>query len=298
MKTTNEEQRFIAEDAKIRYEKCSNVEEGLIYQAFYDGFSDYIIKMEFSKEDFIQRFFGPEGNEKEYSFIAFYEEKPVGVILGGMKNYESIKTMRCGALAISPDFRGTGISRRLFELHKEEATKHGCKQLFLEVIVGNDRAIQFYQKMGYEKIYDLVYFTNKDLSQLKEAPNNLKMKIKELEFTEFQKGIHKWTYHINWQNDLDYLVKLKNVRYYGVFQNHNLVGALSINSNGNISFLMIDKRNRGKGIGTWLLQTAYKNLKLTKMSTGFPNNSLLEGFFKKQGFTKGPLVQYEMYLPI
>ena len=32
--------------------------------------------------------------------------------------------------------------------------------------------------------------------------------------------------------------------------------------------------------------------------TGFPNNSLLEGFFKKQGFKKGKLAQYEMYLPI
>jgi hypothetical protein len=32
------------------------------------------------------------------------------------------------------------------------------------------------------------------------------------------------------------------------------------------------------------------------MSTGFPNNSLLEGFFKKHGITKGLLKQYEMYM--
>ncbi|NRD80067.1 GNAT family N-acetyltransferase [Bacillus sp. BRMEA1] len=286
------------DQAKIQYARCTNVKDSIIFQAFHEGFSDYIIKMEFSFENFCQRFFGPEGNDKEHSFIAFYEEKPVGVILGGIKMYETIKTMRCGALAISPDFRGKGISRQLFELHKEEAIKHGCKQLFLEVIVGNDRAIRFYQNLGYERVYDLKYFSNADLSKLKVVPTIDGMELKELGFSKFQKEIQKWTYHINWQNDIDYLEKLPNNFYFGIYQNKGLVGALSIHANGNISFLMVDKNYRGRGIATWLLQTAYENLSFTKMSAGFPNNSQLEGFYKKQGFTKGSLAQYEMYLPI
>lgn len=298
METTNEKVRGIVDGSKIRYQRGSEVEEKFIHQAFQDGFSDYIIKFEFTKEDFINRFFGPEGNGKEHSFIAFYEDVPVGVILGGIKNYETIKTMRCGTLAISPDFRGTGVSQRLFELHKEEAVKQGCQQLFLEVIVGNDRAINFYKKLGYEKIYDIVYFSNGDLSLLKEYRSNIEIDIKEIAFNDFRNGIQKWTYHINWQNDIEFLEKLTNNTYYGAFQNGKLVGAISINSNGNISFLMVDKNVRGKGIGTLLLQSAYKNLQLSKMSTGFPNNSLLDGFFKKKGFTKGSLAQYEMYLTI
>lgn len=285
-------------DAKIRYKRCSDVEEGFIYQAFQDGFSDYLVKFNFSKAEFIKRFFGPEGNGKEHSFIAFYEEEPVGEILGGIKNYESVKTMRCGALAISPEYRGTGISQRLFELHRDEAIKNDCKQLFLEVIVGNERAINFYKKLGYEKIYDIVYFTNDDLSQLSNRSTNIEMKIKEMEFTEFQKRIQKWNYHINWQNDIDYLSKINNNTYYGAYLNSGFIGGLSIHSNGNISFLMVDKELRGNGIGTLLLQAAYKNLGLPRMLAGFPNNSLLEGFFKKQGFHKGSLAQYEMYLPI
>jgi ribosomal protein S18 acetylase RimI-like enzyme len=296
METTNEKVNFIVEEGNIRYQRCSEVEDDFIHQAFQAGFSDYMVKMDFSMEDFIRRFFGPEGNGREHSFIAFYQDEPVGVILGGIRNYETMKTMRCGALAISPNFRGAGISQRLFELHKEEAIKQGCKQLFLEVIVGNDRAINFYKKLGYEKIYDIVYFTNQDLTQLQKTTS--KVHVERIDFHDFQHGIEKWNYHINWQNDIDTIAKIPNITYYAAFENGHLAAGLSIHSGGNIHFLMVDKAYRGKGIGTQLLQTASQDLNLTRMSTGFPNNSLLEGFFKKQGFQKGSLKQYEMFLSL
>ena len=40
----------------IQYKRCSEINIDLVYEAFRDGFSDYIIKMEVSKEDFIKRF--------------------------------------------------------------------------------------------------------------------------------------------------------------------------------------------------------------------------------------------------
>lgn len=42
----------------IQYKKCSELSIDLVYEAFKDGFSDYIIKMEVSKEEFIKRFLG------------------------------------------------------------------------------------------------------------------------------------------------------------------------------------------------------------------------------------------------
>ncbi|PGZ06934.1 GNAT family N-acetyltransferase, partial [Bacillus cereus] len=150
----------------IQYKRCSEVSIDLVYKAFKDGFSDYIIKMEVSKEDFIKRFFGAEGNSLEHSFLALDGEKSVGLILGGIKVYETINTMRCGTLAVHPEYRGIGVSQKLFELHKEEAIQNGCKQLFLEVIVGNDRAINFYNKLGYEKVYDLSYYNLNDFTKI------------------------------------------------------------------------------------------------------------------------------------
>ncbi|MCU4760674.1 GNAT family N-acetyltransferase [Bacillus cereus] len=279
----------------IQYKRCSEVNIDLVYEAFKDGFSDYIIKMEVSKEDFIKRFFGAEGNSLEHSFLSLEGDKPVGVILGGIKVYENIKTMRCGTLAVHPEFRGIGVSQKLFELHKEEALQNECKQLFLEVIVGNDRAIRFYNKLGYEKVYDLSYYNLKDMTKimLKECKG---IEVKQLEFPAFKVEIQKWLhFHINWQNDMDYIEKT-NHTFYGAYVDNDLKGSICINEQGKISFIFIDKEYRNRGIGSKLLQVARDELNLESLLISFPNNSLLEGFVKKTGFEKNSLAQYEMYV--
>ncbi|PFM61505.1 GNAT family N-acetyltransferase [Bacillus cereus] len=278
----------------IQYKRCSEVSIDLVYEAFKDGFSDYIIKMDVSKEDFIKRFFGPEGNSLEHSFLALDDDKSVGVILGGIKIYESIKTMRCGTLAVHPNYRGVGISQKLFELHKEEAIQNECKQLFLEVIVGNDRAINFYNKLGYEKVYDLSYFSLNDFTIItnKDFKN---IEIKQLKFQKFKVEIQKWlNFHINWQNDIDYIEKTNNT-YYSAYVDNDLKGTVCINEQGKISFIFVAKEYRNIGIATRLLQVAREELKLSSLSIGFPNNSSLQGYLKKCGFEKNSLAQYEMY---
>ncbi|MGE7852502.1 GNAT family N-acetyltransferase [Bacillus paramycoides] len=278
----------------IQYKRCSEVSIDLVYEAFKDGFSDYIIKMDVSKEDFIKRFFGPEGNSLEHSFLALDDDKSVGVILGGIKIYESIKTMRCGTLAVRPNYRGVGISQKLFELHKEEAIQNECKQLFLEVIVGNDRAINFYNKLGYEKVYDLSYYSLNDFTIItnKDFKN---IEIKQLKFQKFKVEIQKWlNFHINWQNDIDYIEKTNNT-YYSAYVDNDLKSTVCINEQGKISFIFVAKEYRNIGIATRLLQVAREELKLSSLSIGFPNNSLLEGYLKKCGFEKNSLAQYEMY---
>ncbi|MBE1556550.1 GNAT family N-acetyltransferase [Sporosarcina limicola] len=280
----------------IQYKKCTEVEIDLVYEAFQVGYADYMIKFDISKEDFIKRFLGLEGNRLEHSFIAMNDHEPIGIILGGVKKYEGIKTMRCGTLAIHPEFRGMGISHKLFELHKEEALLTRCQQLFLEVIVGNDRAIQFYKKLGYEKVYDLSYYDLKDASQLK-MKSVEDIKIKQIQFNEFQQETKKWLYfHMNWQNDSDYMEKSVNNTYYSAYFNTEFAGCLCVNASGKISFLFVDKEFREKGIASLLIQTACEKLQLLDLSIGFPNNSLLEGFLKKLHFEKNALTQYEMYL--
>ncbi|HDR7438115.1 TPA: GNAT family N-acetyltransferase [Bacillus anthracis] len=279
----------------IQYKRCSEVSIDLVYEAFRDGFSDYIIKMEVSKEDFIKRFLGTEGNLLEHSFLALDGGKSIGVILGGIKDYENIKTMRCGTLAVHPNYRGIGVSQKLFELHKEEALQNECKQLFLEVIVGNDRAIRFYNKLGYEKVYDLSYYNLKDLTKII-SKGGKGIEVKQLEFPSFKVEIQKWLhFHINWQNDMDYIEKTNNT-FYGAYVGNELNGSICINEQGKISFIFVDKDYRNIGIATSLLLRASEELNIASLSIGFPNNNLLEGFLKKTGFEKNSLAQYEMYL--
>ncbi len=153
------------------------------------------------------------------------------------------------------------MSQKLFELHKEEALQNECKQLFLEVIVGNDRAIRFYNKLGYEKVYDLSYYNLKDMTKIihRECKG---IEVKQLEFPAFKVEIQKWLhFHINWQNDMDYIEKT-NHTFYGAYVDNDLKGSICINEQGKISFIFIDKEYRNRGIGSKLLQVARDELNL------------------------------------
>lgn len=282
----------------ITYDYCNNIEFEKVYNAFRIGFSDYIIKLEISKEDFMKRFFGPEGNQLENSFIALDKGNPIGLILGGIKDYEGIRTIRCGTLCVHPDYRGKEISKNLFQLHKRAAADNKCKQMFLEVIVGNDRAIKFYSKLGYEKVYDIKYYSNKNINELHEGVDE-STDIEEITFdTILNLSEEIKDIHINWQNDFDYMKKLEGLIYYGVYEENKLIGAMSISKNGKIFFIWVNPQYRQKGIGRSFILKAVKDLNLKNMTISFPNNANIECFVKRMNFQKDNISQYEMYLTI
>lgn len=279
----------------ISYKRCSEVGIDLIYDAFQIGFSDYMIKIQVPKEIFESRFFYTEGNSIDQSFIALDKNEGVGIVLGGIKDYEGIKTMRCGTLAVAPQYREKGIGQRLMKLHKEEAIKHKCKQLFLEAIEGNDRAVSFYKKLGYEKIFKLTYFSLTELNAL-DKTNKLGVNIKQTDIKELKLVREKIKdIHINWQNDIEYIEKSKNQITIGAYINEKIVGIISVNENTRINFLWVENGLRHNGIGTNLIARTVKELKLSKVTIGFPNNASIQGFINHIGFKREDIAQYEMY---
>src|SRR5690554_2895466 len=120
----------------ITYKICTKDDIENMYEAFSIGFSDYMVKFDITLERFIDLFLRIEGNSLDSSLLALDNEKPIGLMLGGIKTYDGVKTLRCGTLAIDPDYRKIGVASQLFMLHKELAIKNDCKVLFLEVIKG------------------------------------------------------------------------------------------------------------------------------------------------------------------
>ncbi len=274
----------------LNIKKCSEVQKKIIFDTFKNGFSDYTIKFSMDEEFFFKRFFGPEGNSLDLSYIAMDEEKGIGLILGGIRDFDGRKTIRCGTMCVIPEMRGKGISQRLFEMHMEAAISNKCEQLFLEVIKGNDRAINFYIKNGYEKIYDLNYYICDKNDSLTNIRND---GVCEIDFDEIRDFREKFgEVHMNWQNEMEY-VKETNSKFYGIKSNGKLVAAIS-ELNSNISFLGVLDTHRKKGFAKGLLKFCFdKNSGV--LSTSFPNNSRLTGFFRNCGFSKKDISQYEMY---
>jgi GNAT superfamily N-acetyltransferase len=274
----------------IIYKSCNQVDKSLIFQAFEEGFSDYMIKSKITESQFFDRFFGPEGNNVDYSYIALEDSKGIGLILGGIRKFDGLKTMRCGTMCVSPSYRKQGIAKKLMELHKTTAIEEKCNQLFLEFIVGNDKAINFYKKLGYNRVYDIAYYSMDDFKWLKDVEIN---GVEEIGMKELKKFRNTFSgIHINWQNEMEFIEKTK-AKHYGLKKNGEIIGAIS-SLNGIIFFIGMKKEFRNRGMSKKLIKIIIDG-NVENLRVSFSNNSSLDGYFRKMKFKKDTISQYEMY---
>ncbi|WDV46459.1 GNAT family N-acetyltransferase [Clostridiaceae bacterium M8S5] len=276
------------------FRKCSEVDDTITFKAFTDGFVDYMIQVKMDEEFFINRFFGIEGNDRELSYVALKDDVPVGVCLGGIKTNEKIKTLRCGGMSVIPEHRGTGVAKSLMKLHEKAARKINCKQLFLEVLKGNDRAISFYKKLGYEKVYDLEYrkWSMDNVSSLK-IDVALSEKVKEITYDEVRK-IKQFDYtHIPWQSCFDFFKDI-DCHYYGIYEDGVIVAGC-VATNNRLFYLYVHDDHRLKGYAKALLNSAITDLKPKVLALMHANNSSMCTFANHLNMEKDKISQYEMY---
>jgi ribosomal protein S18 acetylase RimI-like enzyme len=212
--------------------------------------------------------------------------------------FDGIKTMRCGTLGLGPEYRGKGISHRLFELHKEIANKVGCKQLLLEVIRENHRAIAFYKKLGYLESTILKYYTK----QIEMLPALVESPPYQVDLVSYDmiKSLRDdlLTCHINWQNDTPHYENDSNDIFLGAFDEYKTIGLIAVTPRGKINFLWVDPKYRMQKVGHYLLLEVANHIITEKLAVCISSNPLLEGFFRKLDFHKEVIEQYEMYLPL
>lgn len=273
--------------------KCSEVSDSIIFKAFTDGFADYMIQVKMDEDFFISRFFGPEGNDRELSYIAFKENIPVGITLGGVKVGENFKTLRCGGMSLIPSERGSGLAKTLMEFHEKKAREIGCKQLFLEVIDGNDRAINFYKKIGYEKVYNLTYRKWEMKGDNPIGENPLQNKVEVMTFEDIY-SLREMDYsHLPWQGEFTYFKGLP-CNYYGIRENRDIIAGIAATKN-RIFYLWVYPKYRNKGYAKALLYRIITDLKPEELNITYANNSQVHTFANYFKMKIQPTSQLEMY---
>lgn len=283
----------------ITYKLCSEVTDDQINEAFQAGFSDYMIQITMGKEEMLGRFFGPEGNDKSLSYVALDGERGVGLVLGGVRIMNGIKTMRCGTMCIDPEYRGKGIAQKLLNLHKEMGKTNGCHQMFLEVINGNDRAVHFYKKNGYEMVYDLTYYNiqKEELTKMSILPIFEDYEIKQIGYYDvlsYRKEL--FDMHLPWQADIEYF-KTLDAKYYQVYEGEKVIASCGI-FKGNVFFLHVKPEYRGLGIGMAVLFEALKEDGFESVRMTLANNANMRSFCEHIGMKKNDLSQFEMFLSL
>ena len=282
--------------------QCRRLNEAPIedaHSAFCTGYSDYFLPLHVSLDQFSGLLLGAEGNDAALSWVAYDGKNPVGLILGGVRTMDGTRTMRCGTFCVSPEYRGTGTGRLLFERHRAMAEETCCRQLFLEVLTQNERAIRFYEAAGYRSGYTLKYYSLP--GGFPRPACDCPLVIREMPFSSWE--ICRAALpdvHINWQNEAVCFAS-------GMFGKPLVLGAeaegrtaalVAMTPSGRVCFLWVDRAYRFRGVGRRLLHEASASLKPEKLSISLPNNAVLEGFVRKVGFQKDAVEQYEMFLPL
>ena len=278
-----------------KYFRCSEVSDHEIFKAFNAGFIDYMIQVKMEEGEFIDRFFGAEGNDRDLSFIAYNDEKkPVGIVLGGLKINESLKTLRCGGMCVVPEERGKGLAYDLMKLHSDVAKEIGCEQLFLEVINGNDRAVSFYKKLGYEKIYDIFYRSlTVDPDSNNFMGSELDRHIEHISFDELKEIRALDNSHLPWQYSFEYFCKLET-KYYGYKVSDRLIAGMAA-TDVKILYLWVHPDYRRTGIASKLLNSMIHDCNPEKISMAYTNNAEIHMFANKIGMVVEEISQFEMY---
>lgn len=95
------------------------------------------------------------------NFIADSKGKVAGFIICGVENTgEEIYGHIC-SLAVAPHHRGSGMGSALVQRAEYQVMLTGATAMQLEVRVSNTKAQKFYQKLGYEPVFQIAgYYAN------------------------------------------------------------------------------------------------------------------------------------------
>ncbi|OEH92090.1 GNAT family N-acetyltransferase [Bacillus solimangrovi] len=124
--------------------------------AWNEGFSGYFTDVQMTIDVFLNRL-TQEGLSANHSIVAFDGNKPIGIVLNGLRMIDGKKVAWNGGTGVATTYRGSGIGKKLIEETLAIYEKEGVDIATLEAIKQNEKAIRLYEKLGYV-IEDKLFF--------------------------------------------------------------------------------------------------------------------------------------------
>jgi GNAT superfamily N-acetyltransferase len=125
-------------------------------EAWNKGFADYYSPIQLTVDQFSFRF-GLEELSPAYSFVAYYNGEPVGIIMNGIKSFAGRKWAWNGGTSVARAYRRLGVGKALMKatmnLYEHEEVDIAC----LEAFKVNDKAIALYKAYGYDIVDHLLF---------------------------------------------------------------------------------------------------------------------------------------------
>ncbi len=189
------------------------IDEEVVRVCFNEAFSDYSVKMDLSKEEFVS-FLRDNDVSLSHSVGLFDEDKLAGFILVGVRG----KRLYDSGTAILKEYRRKGYAKALLSFLISISSEYST--LELEVICDNKRAFKLYESFGFrvEKEYICFKIDNSSL------PLPPPLECQEVDRCFFDN--HNFKYKPSWQNE-----KPRDIKVYRSPDG----GIIAIRDNGSVA---------------------------------------------------------------
>jgi GNAT superfamily N-acetyltransferase len=192
-----------------------------ILNAWNNGFQGYDVNVSMNMKQLLSRM-DIQNLSPEHSFIAFDEQKPIGIVLNGLRKTKTGKIIAWnGGTAVVPEYRHQGIGRMLIEASIAMYKKENVHIATLEALSQNKKAIQLYEKMGYQIVDELLILEKKEVKTYCIAEKLLSTYSGEVKSAEELAAVHFYPDIVPWQTDFR---SVKNGEVLFIYQNHSLLG--------------------------------------------------------------------------
>ena len=128
--------------------------------AWNDGFEGYASSVSMSETQFLERMI-KEDFSVDLSIVAFDKEKPIGIVMHGVRDINGKKVAWNGGTGVAKNYRGRGIGKHIMGEGLTLLKEAGVEIATLEVLCENENAFSLYKKLGYSML-DTVKFLKGD----------------------------------------------------------------------------------------------------------------------------------------
>jgi len=276
----------------ITFRCLSSADLEQLYNCFQAAFSDYVVSMALSREQFRQRLVR-DGVDLEMSVAAFDSDKMIAFSLNARGDWQGLITAYDSGTGVVPAHRGAGIGKKLFGYMFEVLRGYDISQCLLEVISTNAPAVGMYKKLGFEQTRRLVVLISDNRPTIDQ---HLEFELRSLQTFDWTILSSFWDGYPSWQNSIAAVTRgEKYCRALGAYEGDKCIGyGIVFEPAGNLMHLAVDRKHRRQGVGSAIVRALQGELSGPLKAINIDER--LDGtlrFYEQQGF-KMVLDQFEM----
>ena len=137
---------FRTSDAMLTIQNLQHTPLATIVKAFGSAFADYAVDF---NESEVYSILKRRGFDASSSYAAFDDNEIVGFTLNGIGRVDGLLSAYDTGTGVVKDYRGQGLSARIFTHSLPYLKAQGIEQYVLEVLQNNEPAIKVYQDLGF-----------------------------------------------------------------------------------------------------------------------------------------------------